>query len=40
VLLTPDRGDFGAVMGTGFYGLEVLTPGGFLERECAAGRLC
>ena len=39
VLLTLDRGDFGAVMGSGFYGLEVLTPGDFLERERAAGRL-
>ena len=39
VLLTLDRGDFGAVMESGFYGLEVLTPGDFLERERAAGRL-
>jgi hypothetical protein len=39
VLLTLDRGDFGAVMGAGFYGLEVLMPGDFLERERAAGRL-
>ena len=39
VLLTLDRGDFGALMGTGFYGLEVLTPGDFLERERVAGRL-
>jgi hypothetical protein len=39
VLLTLDRGDFGAVMGTGFYGLDVLMPGAFLERERAAGRL-
>jgi predicted nucleic acid-binding protein len=39
VLLTLDRGDFGAVMGRGFYGLDVLTPGDFLERERAAGRL-
>jgi predicted nucleic acid-binding protein len=39
VLLTHDRGDFGAVMGTGFYGLDVLMPGDFLERERAAGRL-
>jgi hypothetical protein len=34
-----DRGDFGPFMETGFYGLDVLTPGGFLERERAAGRL-
>ena len=39
VLLTLDRGDFGALMGSGFYGLDVLTPGDFLERERAAGRL-
>jgi len=39
VLLTLDRGDFGAFMGTGFYELAVLTPGDFLERERAAGRL-
>ena len=39
VLLTHDHGDFGAVMGTGFYGLDVLMPGDFLERERAAGRL-
>jgi hypothetical protein len=39
VLLTLDRGDFASVMGTNFYGLEVLTPGDFLERERAAGRL-
>ena len=38
-LLTLDRGDFGAMMGTGFYGLDVLTPGDFLERERGAGRL-
>lgn len=39
VLLTLDSGDFGAVMGTGFYGLDVIMPGDFLERERAAGRL-
>ena len=39
VLLTLDRGDFGVVMGTGFYGLDVLMPGDFLERERAAGRM-
>jgi predicted nucleic acid-binding protein len=32
VLLTLDRGDFGVMMGCGFYGLEVFTPGDFLER--------
>jgi hypothetical protein len=39
VLLTLDRGDFGAVMGGQFYGLEVLAPGDFLERERSARRL-
>ncbi len=38
-LLTLDRGDFGAIMETGFYGLDVIMPGDFLERERAAGRL-
>ena len=40
VLLTLDRGDFGSMMGSGFYGLDLFTPGDFLERERAAGRLC
>jgi predicted nucleic acid-binding protein len=39
VLLTLDRGDFGALLGTAFYGLRVLKPGMFLEQERAAGRL-
>jgi hypothetical protein len=39
VLLTLDRNDFGAILGGTFYGLSVLTPGMFLERERAAGRL-
>jgi hypothetical protein len=39
VLLTLDRGDFGAFMPKGFYGLPVLTPGDFLAKERAAGRL-
>ena len=39
VLLTLDRGDFGAFMETGFYGLHVLTPVDFLERERSARRL-
>jgi hypothetical protein len=39
VLLTLDRADFGGLMKTGFYGLQVLTPGYFLRRERAAGRL-
>ena len=39
VLLTLDRGDFGRLLGTSFYGMPVLRPGEFLERERAAGRL-
>ena len=39
VLLTLDRGDFSALLGKEFYGLVVLTPGAFLERERAVGRL-
>ena len=39
VLLTLDRADFGSVLGNEFYGLPVLKPGMFLERERAAGRL-
>lgn len=38
-LLTLDRGDFGPLLGTSFYGMPVLRPGEFLERERAAGRL-
>jgi hypothetical protein len=40
ILLTLDEGDFGAFMDKPFYGLVVLRPGAFLERERAAGRLC
>lgn len=39
ILLTLDRGDFGGLMNQPFYGLLVLKPGAFLERERAAGRL-
>jgi hypothetical protein len=39
VLLTLDSGDFGALMEKPFYGLLVLKPGRFLERERGAGRL-
>ncbi|HXQ21402.1 MAG TPA: hypothetical protein VN812_06990 [Candidatus Acidoferrales bacterium] len=39
VLLTLDRADFGGLMQTDFYGLQVLTPREFLRRERAAGRL-
>jgi hypothetical protein len=38
LLLTLDRGDFGALMDRPFYGLTVLTPGMFLNQERAAGR--
>ena len=39
VLLTLDRGVFSALLGTSFYGMPVLPPGEFLQRERAAGRL-
>ena len=39
VLLTLDVMDFAPIMRAGFYGLAVLTPGDFLRRERAAGRL-
>ena len=39
ILLTLDRADFGGLMDKPFYGLLVLKPGVFLERERAAGRL-
>lgn len=39
VLLTLDRGDFETLLGNEFYGLAILTPGNFLFRERAAGRL-
>jgi hypothetical protein len=38
VLLTLDRADFGALLGGTFYGLQILTPGMFLERERTANR--
>ena len=38
-LLTLDRLDFGKLFGGTFYGLSILTPGMFLGRERAAGRL-
>ena len=38
VLLTLDRGDFGGLMDKPSYGLLVLKPGVFLERERSAGR--
>ena len=39
VLLTLDRADFGSVLGQEFYGLPVLKPGMFLQRERATGKL-
>lgn len=39
VLLTLDQGDFGGLMENPFYGLAVMRPGIFLQRERAAGRL-
>jgi predicted nucleic acid-binding protein len=39
VLLTLDRGDFETLLGKEIYGMPILTPGLFLERERAAGRL-
>jgi hypothetical protein len=30
VLLTLDRADFGRLLGTAFYGLEIMTPGMWL----------
>jgi hypothetical protein len=38
VLLTLDRAAFGALFGGTFYGLPILRPGMFLEREHVAGR--
>ena len=38
-LITLDRGDFATLLGTSFYGLAVLRPGQWLERERSAGRL-
>jgi len=39
VLLTLDKADFADVLGGRFYGLDVLLPYDFLERERATGRL-
>ena len=38
-LLTLDKKDFASVMGEIFYGLAVLLPYDFLERERTGGRL-
>ena len=39
VLLTLDGGDFEGLLGSDFYGLPILKPGAFLERERRAARL-
>jgi hypothetical protein len=39
VLLTLDRADFGSLLGGTFYGVSILTPGMFVERERAEGRI-
>ncbi|MEK7793233.1 MAG: hypothetical protein AAB353_01820 [Candidatus Hydrogenedentota bacterium] len=39
VLLTLDRRDFGGLIGGSFYGLSILPPGTFPEREQRDGRL-
>jgi len=36
---TLDRGDFETLLGSESYGMPILTPGNFLMRERAAGRL-
>lgn len=38
VLLTLDREDFSGVLGEQCYGMPILLPANFLERERAAGR--
>lgn len=39
VLLTLDQDDFGGLMDAPFYGLQILRPGAFLQRERNEGRL-
>lgn len=39
VLLTLDRADFIHLLGSACYGMPILTPSDFLERERTAGRL-
>ena len=39
LLLTLDRDDFGALIGSSFYDLPVLTPGMFLEQQREIGKL-
>ena len=38
VLLTLDRADFGRLLGSGFYGLAIMTPGMWLMGDREAGR--
>ena len=38
VLLTLDRADFGRLLGSGFYGLAIMTPGMWLMRDREIGR--
>ena len=38
VLLTLDRADFGRLLGSGFYGLAIMTPGMWLMRDREAER--
>jgi hypothetical protein len=37
VLLTLDRADFGRLLGSGFYGLAIMTPGMWLMRNHETG---
>jgi hypothetical protein len=41
VLLTLDRADFGRLLGSGFYGLAIMTPGMWLmgDREAERARI-
>ena len=39
VLLTLDRADFLGVLGRQFYGMNIMTPGDFLQRERERGIL-
>jgi hypothetical protein len=39
VLLTLDKADFTGLLGSTFYGLPVMLPYNFLQRERDAGRL-
>ncbi|MEX0669752.1 MAG: hypothetical protein WD060_04760 [Pirellulales bacterium] len=37
-VLTLDRADFGRLLGSAFYGLEIMTPGMWLARDDTGGR--